>query len=119
MNSRIGEQSCCKAAQSSSISPSAPAVRTDAEVLGFHDRMVEEGRLANPWVAVHHEDGAVAAPCSDQQSLEHRLLALPAEQPPGPGAGDHLDGMSLGSRTKDFLDSPNCWHGKHDIRCRP
>src|SRR6266542_2608685 len=66
---------------------------------------LEQRRFANSWVAVHHEDTAVALARRLQQPLEHRLLALSAEQPLRLCARDHPGSMPLRSRTKDFLDS--------------
>jgi hypothetical protein len=65
----------------------------DAKVLGCLDRELEQRGLANPRVAVHDEDRAVAAPRGIEQSVEHRSFALPTEQPPGLRAGDHLGSM--------------------------
>jgi hypothetical protein len=77
----------------------------DVKVFGGLDGVLEQRRLANAGVSVHHEDGAVAAARGIQQPVEHRALALPAEQPPRACADDHLGSMPPGSRTTDFLDS--------------
>jgi hypothetical protein len=69
------------------------------------DRVLEQRGLADAGVAVHHEDGAVTVARGIQQPLEHRSLALPAEQPLGRLADRHGSSMPLGSRTKEFRDA--------------
>ena len=84
------------------------------KVLPSLDRVLEQCGLANPWVAVHDEDGAVTVPRGIQQPLEHRSLASSPEQPPTLGAPDHPGSMPPGSGTKDFLDSTNPGGGQDD-----
>jgi hypothetical protein len=77
----------------------------DTKVLGRVERVLEQRRLANPWVALQHEDTAATFSRRLQQPLEDRLLALSAEQLPGLRAHDHSGSMSPRPSTKDFLDS--------------
>ena len=84
------------------------------KVLPCLDCVLEQCGLANPWVAVHDEDGAVTVPRGIQQPLEHRSLASSPEQPPTLRAHDHPGSMPAGSGTKDFLDSTSPGGGQDD-----
>ena len=86
----------------------------DAKILARLDRVLEQCGLADAGVSVHHEDGAVTVPRGTQQPLEHRALALPADEPPRLRAHDHPGSMPPGSGTKDFLDSTNPGGGQDD-----
>jgi hypothetical protein len=66
----------------------------DAEILARLDRVLEQRGLADAGVSVHHKDGAASVPRGIQQPLEHRALALPAQQPPRVRTDDHPGSMS-------------------------
>ena len=72
------------------IDPDSP---NDAKVLTPLDRLVEERRLADSGLPIDDEDGPMTVPRRAQQPLEHRALALPAEQPPGVLADTHPGSM--------------------------
>ena len=65
----------------------------DTKILARLDRVLEERGLADAGVSLHEEDGAVTVPNGIQQSLKHRALALPAEQPPRLSTDDHPGSM--------------------------
>ena len=92
----------------------------DPKVLARLDRVLEQRGLADARLAVHHQHAAVAVARGVQQPLEHRALALPAEQPPClRTSANHPRSMPPGSRTKDFLDSIDGDDGQHEVRCTP
>ena len=103
MSSRIGEHSCCSAANGELHLPlDARPSRATRKSSRRLDRVLEQRRLADAGLSVHHEDGAVAAPRGLQQPVEHLALALPAEQPPRLRADDHLGSMPPGCTDYGF-----------------
>lgn len=74
----------------------------DAKILARLDRVLEQRGLADAGVSVHHEDGIVTAPGGIQQPLEHRALALPANQLLSTSPHDHPGSMPLGSGLRVF-----------------
>jgi hypothetical protein len=60
--------------------------------------------FADARLSVYCEDSALTVARGIQQPLEHRLLALPANQPLGPDP-HHPGSMPPGSRTTGFQDS--------------
>ena len=54
----------------------------DAKILARLDRVLEQRSLADAGVPMHDEHGAMTIPRGTQEPLEHRALALPAEQSP-------------------------------------
>ena len=91
----------------------------DAKILSNIDRVLEQRSLANSWLAVHHKDAAATLARGGQQALEHRLLALSAEQQPSLHVANHPRSMPPASRTKAFLDSIDGDDGQHEVRCTP
>ncbi len=77
----------------------------DAKILARLDRPLQQRRLADTGISVHHEDGAVTVPRGLQQPLQHRPLASPAQQPPRLRTDDHPGSMPPGSRTTGFRDA--------------
>ncbi len=61
----------------------------DAEVLARLDSGFEKRGLTDAGVSVDHQDTAVTVPHGSQQPVEHRALALPAQQPPRLRPDDH------------------------------
>ena len=72
----------------------------DAKILSNIDRVLEQRSLADARLAVHHQDTAATLPRGGQQALEHRLLALSAEQPPSLHAANHPRSMPPGPRLR-------------------
>jgi hypothetical protein len=77
----------------------------DPEVCPRPDRRLEQCGLADARLAVDRQYAAVAVARGLQHAVEHRVLALSAEQLPRLRPHDHLGSMPPSPPTKDFLDS--------------
>ena len=85
----------------------------DQEVLAGLDGALEQRGLADAGVSADDEDGAVFVARGVQQPLEHRPLALPADQPRGVDSHGHPGSMPASVMTTDFRDSI-AGRGEHD-----